>query len=50
MAASARSGLAVLDGLPDGRAGQLLILDDASSDETPAVAADLAAADGRASG
>lgn len=45
--ASVRSGLAVLDALPRHHRGELLILDDASSDDTPRVAARLAADDAR---
>lgn len=44
---SVRSGLAVLDALPQEDQGELLILDDASSDSSGAVAADLAAHDPR---
>jgi len=47
LAASVRSGLAALDRLPSEAQGQLLVLDDASSDETAAVAADLARLDPR---
>jgi hypothetical protein len=44
---SVRSALAVLDLLPADEQGEVLILDDASTDATPAVAAALAAEDGR---
>ncbi|WCO68429.1 polysaccharide pyruvyl transferase family protein [Iamia majanohamensis] len=45
--ASVRSGLAALDRLPDEEQGQVLVLDDASSDATAEVAAALAAEDPR---
>ncbi len=44
---SVRSGLAVLDALPPDERGKVLILDDASSDRTAEVAAELAVEDRR---
>lgn len=47
LAASVRSAQAVLDLLPPGEQGEILVLDDASTDSTPAVASALAAEDPR---
>lgn len=47
LADAVRSGLAVLDALPGGVGGEVLVLDNASVDETPAVVEQLRAEDDR---